>query len=114
MKNKILKILEDCMRKGYDDLHFESDRNYIANAIIESGNLIELPCKVGDTIFFEGFRNGSESIGILEHKVIGFILKVLTKGKDDIVPTDIPIKDFGKDVFFTKEELKNYLKELSK
>lgn len=35
MKNKILKILETCMRKGYDDLHFESDRNYIANAIIK-------------------------------------------------------------------------------
>lgn len=35
MKNKILKILEECKSKGYDDLHFESDREYIANAIIK-------------------------------------------------------------------------------
>lgn len=79
---------------------------------IENGTLIELPCKVGDTVFFEGFRNGNESIGILEHKVVGFIIKALTKGKDDIAPTDIPIKDFGKDVFFTREKLEKYLEKL--
>lgn len=35
MKNKILKILEQCKSLGYDDLHFETDREYIANAIIK-------------------------------------------------------------------------------
>jgi hypothetical protein len=35
MKSKILKILEDCCSKGYDDLHFEKDREYIANEIIK-------------------------------------------------------------------------------
>ena len=33
MKEQILKILEDCKSKGYDDLQFEEDREYIANII---------------------------------------------------------------------------------
>ena len=36
MKNKLLKILEDCMRKGYDELHCKEDMEYIANAIVEA------------------------------------------------------------------------------
>ena len=35
MKNKILKILIECNIAGYDDLQFESDRNYIAEQIIK-------------------------------------------------------------------------------
>ena len=35
MKNKILKILEDSCSKGYDDLRFDKDREYIANAILK-------------------------------------------------------------------------------
>ena len=35
MKNKILKILDECKSKGYDDLMFEKDREYIANAIVK-------------------------------------------------------------------------------
>lgn len=52
MKEQILKILEECNAKGYDDLHFKEDREYVANAIVESGNIISLPCRVGTTLYF--------------------------------------------------------------
>lgn len=37
MKDKILKIIEECKDKGRDDMHFKEDREYLANALAESG-----------------------------------------------------------------------------
>ena len=48
MKDKILKIIEECKNKGHDDMYFEKDREYLANALAESGlfkdemNLLDL------------------------------------------------------------------------
>lgn len=78
---------------------------------IENGTLIELPCKVGDTVYYETFING-ESKGIISHKVIGFVLEAMTQNMNGFGCTSVPIKDFGESVFFTKAEAEKKLKEL--
>lgn len=80
---------------------------------IENGTVIELPCKVGDTVYYETFING-ESKGIIPHKVIGFVLEAMTQNMDGFGCTSVPIRDFGKDVFLTKAEAVNARKSKEK
>ena len=85
---------------------------------IENGTLIELPCKVGDTVFF-AVDNGWDCVEIDEIHIF----------KDDIVfewvqydrgyeltelwdSDDFSIRDIGKTVFLTREEAEKRLKEL--
>lgn len=77
---------------------------------IENGTLIELPCKAGDTVYYETFIDG-QSRGIMPHEVIGLVLEVITK-IDDFGCASVPIRDFGKNVFLTKAEAEQHLKEL--
>lgn len=79
---------------------------------IENGTLIELPCKVGDTVYYETIING-QSKGIMPHKVIALVLEVLTD-IDGFGCTSVPIRDFGKSVFLTKAEAEQKLLELKK
>lgn len=41
IKKELMKIIEECKSKGYDDLQFETDRQYIVNAIMQSGLIKE-------------------------------------------------------------------------
>jgi hypothetical protein len=85
---------------------------------IEQGTLIELPCKVGDMVYF-AVNNGWDCAEIDEIHIF----------KDDIVFEwvqydrgyeltelwdcgDFSIKDIGKTVFLTREEAEKRLKEL--
>ncbi|MCI8332632.1 MAG: hypothetical protein HFE78_07390 [Clostridiales bacterium] len=63
----------------------------------ESGGLVELPCRVGDTVYFRTYKAGTD-IGIQPHEVTGIRVLIQTKG------ADIPIWEFGKDVFLSLEE----------
>lgn len=78
---------------------------------IEQGALIELPCKVGDTVYFETYM-GSVNVGICRHKVVGFKIDALVKRDGAIIATKIPITKFDKSVFLSKEEAEAKLKEL--
>ena len=78
---------------------------------MENGTLIKLPCKVGDKVYFNTWVGGV-NVGIQEHQVIGFNLSVISKRKQSVVSTELPISDFGKTVFLTKEEAEAKLKEL--
>ena len=78
---------------------------------IENGTLVELPCKVGDTVYYETFIKG-ESKGIVPHKAIDFVMDVVTQNVDGFGGASIPIRDFGKDVFLTKAEAEEKLKKL--
>lgn len=75
--------------------------------------IIELPCKVGDTVYYETFINGI-SQGIKPHKVIGFTLETITQNIDGFGCTPVPIRDFGKKVFLTHKEAEALLKDLKK
>lgn len=84
----------------------------------ENGTLIELPCKVGDMVYF-AVNNGWDCAEIDEIHIF----------KDDIVFEwvqydrgyeltelwdcgDFSLKDIGKTVFLTREEAEKHLKEL--
>lgn len=74
--------------------------------LAEQGRLIELPCKVGDTLYdIYEFIENRNSPEIYEYKA-----KEITVGKDKqgdyfiIDSTIFRVGDFGKTVFLTKEE----------
>ena len=78
---------------------------------IENGTLVELPCKAGDTVYFDTYRHG-ESIGVQPHKVERVEVVAITERTFGNVGADIPEWQFGKSVFLTKSEAEARLKEL--
>ncbi len=71
-------------------------------------NAVVLPCKVGDTVYFNTYKNNAtECIGVQPHKVesicVGYYI-----GNN----TAIYDYDFGSSVFLTKPEAEAKLKEL--
>lgn len=78
---------------------------------IENGRLVELPCKVGDTVYFDTYRHG-ESIGVQPHKVERVEVVFRTERTFGNIGADIPEWQFGKSVFLTKAEAEARLKEL--
>ena len=80
---------------------------------IENGTLVELPCKVGDTVYYETFiNNGSESVGIQPHEVKSIYTSIVTSNFGGYAYTIVKLDEFGKTVFLTKTEAEEKLKEL--
>lgn len=71
---------------------------------------VHLPCKVGDTIYFDTYKKG-ENIGVQPHKVGKVVVIVSTTRKFGCVGADIPDWEFGKTVFLTREEAEIALEE---
>ena len=71
---------------------------------------VHLPCKVGDTIYFDTCKRG-ENIGVQPHKVGKVVVIVSTYRKFGCVGADIPDWEFGKTVFLTREEAEKLLEE---
>lgn len=71
-----------------------------------------LPCKVGDTIYFDTYRRG-ENIGVQPHKVAKVEVIVSTERQFGSVGAEIPDWQFGKTVFLTREEAEKELVERS-
>ena len=74
----------------------------LADYLIANG-IIMLPCKVGDTIYFDTYKRG-ESIGIQPHKVANISIVVSTERPFGCVGADIYDWEFGKTVFLSREE----------
>lgn len=74
---------------------------------IEQGTLIELPCKVGDTVYFI-IKSGNEFV-LLEDTCIGF---TIADGETHIGLENIPVA--VNKYYFTREEAEKRLKELQK
>lgn len=97
----------------------ECERNF--NALVRlaeledkimDGRLVELPCKVGDTVYYDTYLCG-ENVGIKPHKVSAVRIMVDTeKLCVGSVGAEIPEWEFGKSVFYTREEAEAKLKEL--
>ena len=80
---------------------------------IEQGLIIDLPCKVGDTVYYETFRkNGRESIDIQPHEIRTIYTVIETSDFDGYGITKVYLTDIGKTVFLTREEAEKRLKEL--
>ena len=74
---------------------------------------VHLPCKVGDTIYFDTYKRG-ENIGVQPHKVGKVVVIVSTTRKFGCVGADIPDWEFGKSVFLTREEAEKALEDRRK
>jgi len=80
---------------------------------IKQGTLIELPCKVGDTVYCVYAVSGIQewevtSIAIYDHDTI---LRLGHKGTDDYNVSWL--RETGEYLFFTREEAEKRLKELT-
>lgn len=79
----------------------------LADYLIANG-VIMLPCKVGNTIYFDTYKRG-ESIGIQPHKVANISIVVSTERPFGCVGADIYDWEFGKTVFLSREEAEREL-----
>lgn len=86
----------------------------------DKSRYIELPCKVGQTIFFYTCvcdEIGKEKFDILEGEVISFSIQkeglwAYCRYKCGLTYWHLVVKDFGKTVFLTREEAEQALKEV--
>jgi hypothetical protein len=83
---------------------------HTADYLIANGVIVP-PCKVGDTVWFNTFKqNATVCVGIQPHTVdrIDVIYVCDTK---NLIETEIASWEIGKGVFLTKEEAEAKLKE---
>ena len=98
MKDRLYNLMcEADLESGC--VYGDCDLKFIANHLIDSGLVIVLPCKVGDTVY------AIEGNDICENKTTEIFFN--TDGKY-IFDKDV----VGKSVFLTKEEAEAKLKEL--
>lgn len=75
-----------------------------------AANVVELPCKIGDTVYFETFDTvNNRYIGIQPHKIVDFRLDMMVERKGCVPTTYLPYFYFGESVFLTKEEAERAL-----
>ena len=91
---------EVCYYHDFDECDYFQDKSDWAH----------LPCKVGDTIYFDTYRRG-ENIGVQPHKVAKVEVIVSTERQFGSVGAEIPDWQFGKTVFLTREEAEKELVE---
>lgn len=92
----------------------ESDKDLICRDYKDSSRFVELPCKVGDTVFIIVRISGKEKIiqDSVESLEISFFADNTPIIQFDGVKTcDWDSSDFGKRVFLTKEQAEQALKE---
>lgn len=76
----------------------------------EQGLLVRLPCKVGDTVWFQTYKNG-ERVGIKPHRVEKIkVLAQLERGYAEPL-TEIQEWEFGKTVFTSREAAEKALED---
>ena len=79
----------------------------------DRSRFVELPCKVGDTVYVIESIDGEEKI-IQDHVEtigIGYYADGINIYQFDGIKTDGYFEDFGKTVFLTREEAEQALKE---
>ena len=77
----------------------------------KDGRVVVLPCKVGDTVWFETYKNSARDfIGIQPHEVARISVDIIVPG--EIVDTGFPADQVGRTVFLTKEEAEKALAEM--
>jgi len=75
---------------------------------------VKLPCKVGDTVWFETFtKNATINEGLKPHRIDGYRIAMLSQDKQTGLMTKLYDYEFGKHVFLSKAEADAAIKEMS-
>lgn len=102
---------KDCL---HVEACLESDKDLICRDYKDSSRFVELPCKVGDTVYIIARISGKEEI--IQDSVESFTISSFVDNTpiilfDGIETCDWDSSDFGKQVFLTKEQAEQALKE---
>ena len=77
----------------------------------KDGRVVVLPCRVGDKVWFETYKNSARDfIGIQPHEIARISVDIIVPG--EIVDTGFPADQVGRTVFLTKEEAEKALAEM--
>ena len=69
----------------------------------KDGRVVVLPCRVGDKVWFETYKNSArDCIGIQPHEVARISVDIIVPG--EIVDTGIPVDQIGVSVFLSEAE----------
>ena len=130
-REKQIIEIKECIDAVYgaDCAYFDVDGFAIANEIYNAGyrkqseNVIELPCKIGDTIYLPWEWNGQKGIACLTVTVLRCIVGLGWSFGTDFDTDDedyyeayncgsFKLKDFGKIVFLSREEAEQALAKM--
>lgn len=105
MRDKLIEIL----RKPIFPHELADPIEAVADYLLDNG-IIVLPCKAGDTVWFNTYKRG-ESVGIQPHKVEGFSISAKIERGFGEAYTELPDYEFGKTVFLSRDAAEAKLKE---
>ena len=99
---------EDCAEyKKFEDEIIASGKTF--GRLIElleadkDGRVVVLPCKVGDKVWFETYKNNArDCIGVQPHEVTRISASIIVPG--EIVDIGIPVDQIGVSVFLSEAE----------
>lgn len=111
-----------CLKQQYIDFVNE-DWSRKCKDFLDKSKIIELPCKVGDTVYYLGGHYERHKTKVYVNKVIKSIVDHITIGQKGVPQIDVCndenawttfdcVDDFGKIVFLTREEAEKKLEEL--
>jgi hypothetical protein len=114
-REKLVELLRQCVTQNITlnpdcwDAIIAVDYDSMADHLLSNG-VIVLPCKVGDTVWFETYKRG-EPIGLKPHKVGKIVVSVQIERGYGEPHTELPAWSFGKTVFLTREEAEAALRK---
>lgn len=106
MRERLIELIISAKR---DDPETGSFTEFLADHLIANG-VILLPCKVGDTVYKLHTAN-LEPTGKITKRIITQVSLSAFTVTDDGAFGRFDFDDFGKTVFFTREEAEKALKE---
>ena len=97
-----------------NSVHYVENIEEICKDFKDRSRFVELPCKVGDTVYIIARISGKEEI--IQDSVESFTISYFVDNTpiilfDGIETCDWDSSDFGKQVFLTKEQAEQALKE---
>ena len=106
---------QEALQKAYESLEKEFTRRIQRlrelQGKIEQGTLIELPCKVGDTVYFIDEKRWVWEMVVVEIAILkkNIVCEIGNRRKE---VRSVWKENWGKTIFFTREEAEKRLKEL--
>ena len=108
------QVWEDDYSHPFEALQVAIERLAELEDKIEQGTLIELPCKVGDTLYIVGFVSNKYGIfrGVQSVKIDNISISNDGDFLTDIGEYTTDLRVIGKSIYLTREEAEKRLKEL--